>query len=836
MKILKVTLSLYKRLMLRGTKYIEITPESKIQLILGTNGSGKSSLIKELSPMPGVHTQYEKGGFKIFEATHNNNHYILKSLFHEKGNKYHFIKNGIDLMGEGGNASVYKDLVKQEFGITPEIHSLMLGDGKDGKFTAMDISKRRGWLTRFSDVDYTYAMSYYKRLKEQLRECTIGIKLQQARLVQENEKLLKPEEELKHRQDIKALNDLLNSFLEMKVPSRTNVEDRLQAIRVLDSTLEAHTKNLSAHYNTHQRNRVKFKSIEEIDTEIIGAQAAIQSSQYFIDKLCEVIEQQNKSMGVLQHNNIQSVSDIDVIIDNLGQQIRTEAQQIQLNLTFEDYRSASISLNTIRPQLIENLMEMEENKDKRYSRDNYQIQLEKLRSIEVLLKNCNQQLEHANLQKKELEHLKEHGETTCPKCEYKWFRGYDEVTYRKVCMLIETNSTLQLELTRKSMESLEVLEHTKSYLEQYRAYNAIVNSTPALKPFWDYVLETSMIFNNPKNLISAMETLAGDFVQIEKMELTKLKMKENLDLKVLLSRNQQTNLSKLLEESEKSNAELFSTNTQLQELRAHLQQLNGFKKNWQSMDTCRDSIDRLLKSRDEYTEGLKELYAQKALNEYIRLTQMELATKEQIISRANVQHSVIDNLKSQITELSEKAEILKIAVKELSPAEGLIAKGLTGFINHFIAQVNSFIKKVWLYPLELTPIIPDAEEDVELDYKFSVRVNDDMEPIDDIDLCSSGMKEIIDLAFRVVSMQYIGHHESPLFLDEFGAKLDAAHRRSAFHVITNLLATSNFSQIFMISHYEDSYGSLANTDITVLCDQNIEISENSVFNRNTIIR
>jgi hypothetical protein len=49
-------------------------------------------------------------------------------------------------------------------------------------------------------------------------------------------------------------------------------------------------------------------------------------------------------------------------------------------------------------------------------------------------------------------------------------------------------------------------------------------------------------------------------------------------------------------------------------------------------------------------------------------------------------------LESNLEKTKEQAKVLKAAVDALSPSSGLIAKGLTGFINHFVALANSVIK------------------------------------------------------------------------------------------------------------------------------------------------
>ena len=52
MKIISLELEGAIRLELSGIKNLKITPETSITAIIGSNGSGKSSLLHYLSPLP----------------------------------------------------------------------------------------------------------------------------------------------------------------------------------------------------------------------------------------------------------------------------------------------------------------------------------------------------------------------------------------------------------------------------------------------------------------------------------------------------------------------------------------------------------------------------------------------------------------------------------------------------------------------------------------------------------------------------------------------------------------------------------------------------------------
>ena len=85
----------YTRLSLNHIDSLEYTPVAKTQVIIGTNGSGKSSLLYELSPMPSHHRMYDHG-YKQITIEHKGSTYVLTSDF-TKGKSHSFIKDGIEL-------------------------------------------------------------------------------------------------------------------------------------------------------------------------------------------------------------------------------------------------------------------------------------------------------------------------------------------------------------------------------------------------------------------------------------------------------------------------------------------------------------------------------------------------------------------------------------------------------------------------------------------------------------------------------------------------------------------------------------------------------------------
>lgn len=831
MQYIKIILSKYKRLSLNHIDYLEINPENKIQLVLGSNGSGKSSVLSQLTPLPANPQDYHKGGYKLVEILHNNSHYVLKSTFEVTGNQFSFVKDGQEL-NDGFTTTTFTDHVRREFKITKDIQEMLSGSML---FHEMSVAERRNWFTKISDSDYTYAIQYYNRLAERHRDMTGAVKIQQSRLVQESEKLLTPELEEKYRFELSLLNGMLNNLLEIKGPVKVSRDASLQEISKLEEQMHSLVTTFKSLYSVFS-NKEGFASIVDIETASVDAKARVQYLESEIQNLCETIEQQDKVLQTIKSSSLTSIKDIDTSIDTLTDEIANLTRQNRLKLEFTDPNKAFQALSSITEKLLYISDQLAENSDRRFSRDNYVATVERSKLIDRDLLEATARLLELNVKKKELEHYKEHNRLECPQCNHVWHKGYNEAEYQLTVKLINELTEKEQYFKKQQEEINTSLEEIRTYLECYREYLNVSKAWTDLQPFWSYVVESSIIFSDPRKIATLVETLKGDLQVDIKKEVLSKQLNEALSLKQTLHNSQESSVAAFLQNSDELHGKLHRLNANLQNTRQSVQRLNQCRETIKQINNVVTQLEATVEHRLSKTDELIEAAKMQSLNDAIQLVQMELLDREQLISKMDMQRAIVMNIQLQISEFSEKASLLKIAIDELSPKQGLIAKGLTGFINHFVAQMNSFIKKIWLYPMELVAITPDIEDGIELDYKFSIRINDDDNNIvPDIAKGSAGMREIFDLAFKVVNMSYLGLEKAPLVLDEFGARLDSAHRQSTQVGISNLINSSNFAQVFMVSHYESAYGSLKNADVCVLHPANINLPSNISYNKHVKI-
>lgn len=834
MKIKQIELKGYKRLLLNNIDYIKLTPENKIQLILGQNGSGKTSLMKELSPLPALPAEFNKEGYKITEILHNNSTYILKSIFSVTGNKFHFIKDGEEL-NPGGTTTVYKDLVKKHFNITIDVHELMTGGIS---FHRMSVAERRNWFTRLSESDYTYAFSIYQNLKEQQRDIQGAIKLNQSRLVQESQKLIAADQEILIREEIKIFNELLYLMLSYKTPNTITESQILTTINDIETSIYNSSRNIASLRSKYSFTE-GFTSIEDIDTYILNTKVSIADTENQINQLCKSMSSDNETMSIIKESNIDSINNISEQQDVINNQKMNLFKGLKYD--FELTESADTTLNSfisVKANLIQLFSSIEANplinSVRVFSRHNKTITDDEISFIEKQINSHIADRDIAIIKLKELNHLKDHDLLTCPKCDHKWYTSYNATEH---VQQQEQLDWLVNELNKKEIRLSELKKYIDKYVEYSQHLNEYLNikrNWPILVSVFNAIENVLDIFEEPRKVLNVIQDIQTDLeikINISALhkkckELGELNLKLNTDKALSINdlqsklTNAESNLSDLLQAKQKNIS--------------YLKQLNEYKQTAVNINNIKNELEDLSKLRKDNLFKHIDIARQTAINNYIQIIQLELSKREQLISRIDIQNSIVHNLEIQIKDLEDKNEVLKIAAKELSPTEGLIAKGLSGFINHFVQQVNSFIRKIWLYPLELIPVVPDEDEDLDLDYKFMVKINDN-NIIPDINKASSAMKEVIDLAFRLVAMQYLHLTDSPIYLDELGSSFDKNHRDAVVNLIKTLSIANDYSQIFIISHYQEMYGSFVNSDITML-NHNSVSSANSAFNKNCIIQ
>lgn len=830
MKFLSIELAGYKRTMLSGANYIKLTPTEDIQLILGSNGSGKSSLLNEITPLPSNAADYIKEGFSVKTIKHNSSIYVLKSSFSPK-QEHSFLKDDIEL-NQGRTISVQRELVKQEFGITPEIHELIMGRTK---FTSMSGTERRYWLTQLSSVNYDYAISVYNKLKERLRDTSGAIKLNKNRLVTEMSKIISTVEQEVLKNEVNSLHEFLTHILEYRKPLDYNINELRILNEKIQNDIVQYSKSLIYKIN-RSKAEFSFGNAEHVSELLMVKQSKEQVITIQLDDLHSKITNIQKSVDILEETGNQGIEQLREKIKSL----RVEQRGLWTTkvLSKEVHKSpieALRAFETIADTLTSLCSQIAPNADKKYSRETKTKIVTALYTARNFVEGLDVDISKLTAKKKHYEDHKNSPKLECPKCKFSWVLGYDESMYKELCEQLE-HLTLQKDKTIKEIESLvQDNEAIDKYFALYRDYQNIVSSWDILSTFWIHVQENNLLLNSPSQINNDFNLYKSELMIDKRYAEYDVEIQHIEELILAKQKIGEEDIGKLKEQLKTIDEEIYSKNTELASLKSFISRILCYKKDLADIDVLKTQLESLEIQYKELNSNTVETIRRQYLNDAIRRIQSILSRKEETLSEVNSQNAVVESIGKNIEKLELDEKCLKVIVNELSPTDGLIAEGLFGFIKIFVNQMNNFIKKVWAYPFTIQSCNLADDSKIELDYKFPIKVGDDSLPVSDVSKGSTGMIEIVNLAFKVSAVKHLGLTDIPLFLDEFGASFDHAHRTTAYGIFDYLINQISFSQVFMVNHYNELYGSLKNAEICILHDSNIIIPKGAVYNKHVVI-
>lgn len=832
MKIISLTLVGYTRFKLRQINYFHYEPKQKTQVILGTNGSGKSSLLKELSPLPANHAEFQSDGMKEIVIEHHHSLYKLKSVFSPSGHQYIFEKDGENLNKSFG-ITMYRDLVKQHFNYTQDIHDLITGQVR---FDSMSISERRFYLNRMSDADFSYALKYFDRLAKQQRDLEGAVSLTQVRLSQEMQRLLTPEDEVALRQDVVSLTNELNQLLAHKEPRLTQrdaiqskLDDDDRSLFQMEAKITAMAERL--------QDLAAYKNEETLQRHVQKLQVDLQVTQRNMQEHMKRIEKLQKTSEALKLGHHESLSELKKDIDEQQAKINQLKSQLYFTaLVFPNVLEAISEMNANQDQLSQILEEFQQIalKEGRFNREDYHVAERHVHELTLRVKASENREHELFHQQKLMEEKKTKDAVECPSCHHQWVLNFHPDDLTRVVRLRQ-EVLQQLEVLKKDLEKKSAWKAAlEKYFQLCRSFSMLIQRTPNLSPFWQ---QAPLLENNQpsKQLWNEWGFLRGDLeIHLEIQKLTR-HLQENLSVFRMASESGTSDLTKARTEIQDEETALISSQNLYRQQQMQLNHLTSAMNEVSIMKGYLVEVDRIMRDRDRNYRALIRDACIGFLDEMIQNIKLQLSQKERILAQIETQRVVVKKLQDQVEEYKGDLELLKMAVKALSPKEGLIAQGMAAFINPFLTKMNEFIERIWLYPLELVPVLSEDDEGLDLNYRFSVQVNED-HVTPDVSKTSGSMKEIINLAFVAIGMKYLHLDDYPLFLDEFGKAMDPSHRLSAFQAIDYLIDHSDYPQIFLVSHYEQAHSGLANADTVVICDQNVPMAKNTIHNQHVVMR
>ena len=801
MRITRLVLHNYVRFSLNNITDLVYTPDKDMQIILGQNGSGKSSLLEQLLPVcNNAKKDFNTDGYRELHFTHNNREYVLRNT---QNGKHSFIIDDIEY-NTGGTRVVQNQLIKEHTGITPNIQKVLLG----GKlFTRMSPMERKEWLTEMSAIDYTYPVSVYNKLRTEHRDIVGGIKLLQANITRATQTMLSEE--------------LLDKLTTDRKYTAKLIDHLLRLIRNVDSGIE-YTTSL-------EEVKTLYKKLSKELSGTASASADVLKDEYSKHQLLLSSVSDNITKLTDELYRIKNTVDTTALPELTKQRTKL-LESIESLLTNNPYREMADTTTT--NYIIDNYANVVSIISKINEANVADYSKERLNKLTDTKNTIAERIELLNRQgsavRAELKHISKYhgGSLVCPECSHTWSPSTSDEIYKKLedklSNISDSIVTAKDELSKIDTDICDITT-VRGHMGELATIFSINEDT---KMVMSKLLQSDTFKNDGVNgLFTAFELAMVYIKDIAKaneykMELSKLdtEIDKISALATMASEVRAERIASLTNEISKCVEAKRTHQNQLADIARDLHKLASIAELKTKLES---KIKLVYKCKDRTMIAVHNRYLEKAVSE---LRQLLVDIDDQLKDNNDRLH-MLSKYQVELTTLNTKELVLSKMIKALSPSTGLIAKSISSFLNVFLDDLNSIISEVWEYPMELLPC--DISED-DLDYKFKVLVNNS-EVVNDISNTSAGMSEIINLAFKVVFCKYMGLSEFPLILDEFGRTFDAAHRVKAYDTLDRSLSNI-FSQIYIVSHYESMYGRFANADISVMDASGVDMSTVDSYN------
>jgi len=845
-----------------GNKHVEFTVDQPITAFIGSNGSGKSSLLRAISVFPAIRTDYAKNGFIDLTIEHQGHVYELSSRFENATSPNSFKKDGVEL-NIGGTGDTQKDLVEEHFGLLPYIHEIMSGKMQ---MCTMVRSARKQLFSSCYPSDLSFVLEYHKKVCSNIRSIGNQIKLMQSREGTLVASQIAPEEEARLAAEkdccveILARIDKVNLLLENEINQlrqhpymhqQYHPEELVGVVHRLRMLREAYTSEfLDRESGKKLGDDVSLQGLSNLRIRLASELAHKEKSKEYIQSNLQDIRDELDKLSNIKYASAKNkrdsiINEMNVISSELELLDQDPSWKTSVVIPMEKLGDV-IALEHDIVDLLEQIHP--------YSGHIVgQEELDKLRNEIYISKNSIGTLE------REKEELEKQNEACKARLGVLTKNSYPADCTR-VCPLratIESNTRdVRLRMAEIDSRIRTINEHVADLQKSIDKNNAVLSEIapirPALKILYELLqenylmeialqgdsfitclntspmeiinrvrrgVENSKKFHRYKNQKQRYEELTRTLSTLKTIESTQ--MSAEMIEKIVADR--ETRISKGIKEIQAIEDECAEINDNLDKVSRVAEIMVDINR---IVDSVKTNMNiKIIRTRIEFDQQMIREHDALRSEVSAKLREIERTLEDQKRLR-----DVLDTeIRPTMKRLRRDEDIWKAVESGLNPAKGLPCIYLVRFINRLLQRANEFIKEVWCHDLELVYL---NEED-DLDFAIQVMQNKST-IVKDICLCSNGEQAIINLAMILAIGVERGYlNWCYLKLDEIDAALTEGHRSKLVSLIDRLVNEGVIKQLFLVNHFAIQTG-MSKCSTICLCSEGI-VLPNEYNNENVTI-
>lgn len=807
--------------------------ENKVCLIIGKNGSGKTSLLSQLHPFSDVGNLdvrngndlilKDKDGYKEIHIIKNKDYYIIKHYYTHHKDKGHSVKsyiskNGVEL-NINGNVSSFKEYVKEELQIESDYLKLIRLGSNVTSLIDLTATERKNFMSKIMD-DIGVYLEYYKAVNNKMRQLDEMMshttdKIEKINIVDKDG----------YEKDIKHLNDKIDE--EDKIFIKENGE-----LSILNSKFnEIEDKDdLSHNLSETKKKYNKMVKVLERKSELDTFEASFYKDE--LDKLSK-----KKEVNKVEYNsNISIINNLLKRVDELNREIRN--YDIQISKAEE----SNIEIKKLSDKVKEDkeqLRIIEKNTNGisfPFTKKEFDEFIVALKNIQVVL---NTTYEFGNKPISKVVELMKDGKNVPHYINSHLMNLTDSINsydaaklqstllmsiitgkpvkiqckdecvakdaYNRICNMLESLDVVDKDKNEDFYRDMDlVYKNIISVLPKFSAYKDIIDNLPddikemfKLDNIYDNIKSCKPIYDDKK--INDLISIVSELEYYDELSGIISKNEENLKFV-----NSMSNLQNLYEQVKELNDSLDENR-------------NNIKKYKERNKLIEEECDEISKTVEIYTDILetiekfdeiKALYEKydKDYNEYVEL-KANIHEMQIVIDKHKI---YIDNLKKELSDMQIKLSQYKSLTKELErmvniyDETNLVKEALSSkkgiplyFIGNYLSNTEEITNelldiayngRIYIDNFNITPT------------EFSIPFFNNGIRLDDVKYASQGELSFLSIALSfALSSQALSKYNIML-LDEIDGPLDTTNREKFIQILENQIDRIDSEQSFLITH------------------------------------
>ena len=847
-----------------------------ITLLVGPNGSGKTSILSNLHPFAYPGTMDVRSGTELILEGHDgykevgiesdNDLYVIKHFYMFKNKnrtmKSFISKNGVE-MNPNGNVTSFMEVVELELGLEPEFLKLLrLGSNVTSFINMKSLDRKKFTSQLLADVDI-YS-SYYKKVNDDTRAFKALIKSATEKMSRLNITDLK--EEQKEQQELLEYMNELSTNRDMVMVKIGQIQSTIQSLEVesisdlnlkilecdnVIKTMERQLKNLEKTIEklggmtideAQKEKEMLTEKYNEIDKEL---SLLTMKNEICLNELNMLFEQKDSKESNLKFiDSSEQINKLKQFKDEINEEIRELLSELSgfkgdFTITKQEALTILSMLNDLRYVILDILSVSPKNEIEeffKYADKNIKsVMRKKIEIIDKQMLVVNMELskdinEYGKNELQVMYRLCEHSE--CPYVAY-----YNNTSSKVVTKKEELQSRLsKLDSQRTfygNIVSMDEYMGNAKYILNLNA--ALIKSSPFSK-YIGHELITKCLKSKSNDPIDEVTKLVTEYISnIEiKYEIDEKRQAiENADKEIemfeknsktldiikseidnILNRINEVNLmlSENGERAKQLENELVDIDDRIYDLNSLIES-NDFKK-----DTI-TVIEVTTKEKESITGTIKryqelEDSLSKVRLDLIRIEQ-ELDSKKSLFETNNRRISDFMSLQEELKTLNESYDELEILKEALSSNKGIPLLYIQLYLRSTRKFINELLDVVYGGNLQIETFIVNEKE-------FRIPYTKNGVLVDDVVYASDGERAFISLIMSLALIKQSIKKYNILLLDEVDGALDSESRVRFLGILERYIKEIGCEQLFMITHNN----AFDNYDIDLIVTGNTDAVDN----------